>query len=82
MLLYLHLLGSTLFFLDRSAPDTSKVTRIHESKGALMLPSVWFFLQLFVSHLVRMVFVAVQAPVSASLGGPAADAELVNRNTV
>ena len=62
--------------------DPPFFSRIHESKGALMLPSVWFFLQLFVSHLVRMVFVTDQAPVSVSPGGPAADAEQVNRNTV
>ena len=59
-----------------------KVTRIHESKGALMLPSVWFLLQLFVFHLVRMVFVTDQAPVSVSPDGLAADAEQVNRDTV
>ena len=47
-----------------------------------MLPSVGFFLQLFVSHLVRMVFVTDQATVSVILGGLAADAEQVNRNTV
>ena len=44
----------------------------------LMLPSIGLFLQLFVSHLVRMVFVTEQAPVSASLGGLAADAEQVS----
>ena len=45
-----------------------------------MLPSVGFFLQLFVFHLVRMVFVTDQATVSVSLGGLAADVEQVNRN--
>ena len=44
-----------------------------------MLPSVVFFLQLFVSHLVRMVFVTDLALVSVILGGLAADAEQVNR---
>ena len=48
------------------------------TKIILMLPSVWFLLQLFVFHLVRMVFVTDLAPVSASPGGPAADAEQVN----
>ena len=43
------------------------------------MPSVGFFLQLFVSHLVRMVSVTDQALVSVSLGGLAADAEQVNR---
>ena len=47
-----------------------------------MLPSVGFFLQLFVSHLVRMVSVTDLVLVSVNLGGLAADAEQVNRNTV
>ena len=55
-----------------------KVTRSNQKqccKDLLMLPSVGFFLQLFVSHLVRMVFVTDQALVSVSLGGLGADAE-------
>ena len=59
-----------------------KVTRSNEKqccKDLLMLPSVGFFLQLFVSHLVRMVFVTNQATVPVILGGLAADAEQVNR---
>ena len=40
------------------------------------------FLQLFVSHLVRMVSVTDQALVSVSLGGLGADAEQVSRYTV
>ena len=54
-----------------------KVTRVHTSQcnGLLMLPSVGLFLQLFVTHLVRMVFVTDLATVPVSLGGPAADAE-------
>ena len=61
-----------------------QVTRIYESqhKDLLMLPSVWFFLQLFVSHLVRMVFVTDQVPVSVSPGGLAADAEQVIRDAL
>ena len=47
-----------------------------------MLPSVGLFLQLFVFHLVRMVFVTDLATVSVILGGLAADAEQVNKNTV
>ena len=53
-----------------------------KAKIILMLPSVWFLLQLFVSHLVKMVFVTDLAPVSASLGGLAVDVEQVNWNTV
>ena len=45
-----------------------------------MLPSVVFFLQLFVSHLVRMVSVTDLALVSVILDGLAADAEQVNRD--
>ena len=48
----------------------------------LMLPSIGLFLQLFVSHLVRMVFVTEQAPVSVSLAGLTADAEQVSRHTL
>ena len=43
-----------------------------------MLPSVGFFLQLFVSHLVKMVFVTDLATVPVILGGLEADAEQVN----
>ena len=43
-----------------------------------MLPSVGLFLQLFVSHLVRMVFVTDLVLVSVILGGLTADAEQVN----
>ena len=43
-----------------------------------MLPSVGFFLQLFVSHLVRMVSVTDLATVSVILGGLTADVEQVN----
>ena len=47
-----------------------------------MLPSVGFFLQLFVSHFVRMVSVTDQATVSVILGGLTADVEQVNRNII
>ena len=43
-----------------------------------MLPSVGLFLQLFVSHLVRMVSVTDLATVPVILGGLVADAEQVN----
>ena len=72
------------FIPSGSIDLTLTPVKIHKShyKDLLMLPSVWFFLQLFVFHLVRMVFVTDLAPVSVSPGGPAADAEQVNRDTV
>ena len=70
--------GSTLFFMARSGPDTRQSLQEFmkaNAKVILMLPSVGFFIRLFVFHHVRMVFVTNLAPVSVSLGGLPADAE-------